>query len=93
MLFDALQRALNGVRALLTPRALNDDMQSEMREHLDRATERFMARGLSRDGARTAARREFGNMTVVQEEARDARGTAWMDALRGDLRPSAARHR
>ncbi len=61
-------------------------MQSEMHQHLDRATERFMARGMSRDEARLAARKEFGNVSVIQEDARDARGARWMDALAGDMR-------
>src|SRR5688500_17194703 len=83
---EPLLRAIRRVRAILTPRALNDDMQAEMREHLDRATERLIARGMSAKDARLAARREFGNVTVIQEEARDARGARWMDSLRGDLR-------
>ena len=61
-------------------------MQEEMREHLDRATERYMARGMSPIDARLAARREFGNIGVLQEEARDARGARWLDALASDLR-------
>ena len=42
-------------------------MQEEMREHLERATERFVARGMSPADARLAARREFGNVAVLQE--------------------------
>ena len=61
-------------------------MQAEMREHLDRATERFIARGMSRADARLAARREFGNVGVLQEEARDARGGRWVEALIADVR-------
>jgi predicted permease len=61
-------------------------MQEEMREHLARAAARYEARGLSPDEARHAAQREFGNETVLQEEARDARGARWVDELAGDLR-------
>src|SRR6185503_3535900 len=86
MTIDTILRGMRRLRAILTPRALNDDMQAEMREHLDRATERLVARGMSPEDARIAARREFGNVTVIQEEARDARGDRWMDSLRGDLR-------
>lgn len=86
MPIDILLRVIHRVRAILTPRALNDDMQAEMREHLDRATDRLIARGMSPDAARLAARREFGNVTAIQEEARDARGARWVDSLRGDLR-------
>ncbi len=61
-------------------------MQDEMREHLDRAVERLVARGMSPADARIEARREFGNVTVIQEDARDARGARWMTELAGDLR-------
>ena len=61
-------------------------MQDEMASHLDKAVARYMARGLSRDEARIEALREFGNVTHLQEQSRDARGWQWLDALRGDLR-------
>src|SRR5512133_3825899 len=79
-------RGLRRLRAILNPNALNDDMQAEMREHLHRATERLIARGMSPDDARIAARREFGNATVIQYEARDARGAPCIDSVLGDLR-------
>src|SRR5687768_15782129 len=79
------RRALLRLRAVFGRRALESDMQAEMREHLDRAIERLTARGMSRDEARLAARREFGNVAALQEEARDARGMRWIDDLRGDL--------
>ncbi len=73
-------------RAVLGRRALEQDMQDEMRAHLEQATERYMARGMAELDARLAARREFGNLTVLQEESRDARGARWVDALGGDMR-------
>ena len=66
-------------------------MQREMAQHLDQATNRLARRGLSRDEARNAAIREFGNMTYHKEEARQARGTRWLDALAADSR-YAVRH-
>src|SRR5688500_13623497 len=81
-----LRRAFLRMRAGCGRRKLNDEMQAEMREHLDRATERLIARGMSPDDARLEARREFGNLTVIQDDAGDARGARWVDALAGDLR-------
>ena len=81
-----LRNAFLRLRALLGRPSLDDDMQAEMRQHLERATERLMARGLSREAAVLEARREFGNRSIVQEDARDARGMRWVDAFRGDLR-------
>src|ERR671915_601035 len=74
------------LRAIVARRALERDMQDEMREHLDRATERYVARGMSPADARLAARLEFGNVAVLQEEARDARGARWVETLIGDTR-------
>src|SRR5687768_9715439 len=81
-----LRRAARALRSIFGRPAVDDDMQSEMRQHLDSATERFMARGMSREEARLAARKEFGNVSVIQEDARDARGARWIDALAGDMR-------
>ena len=74
------------VRAVIARRAFERDLQEEMRAHLERSTERLVARGMSPADARLAARREFGNVAVLQEEARDARGARWVDALVGDVR-------
>ena len=61
-------------------------MQEEMAAHLAQATERFVARGMSRADAFRAAGREFGSVGVIQEDARDARGGQWIDGMRRDLR-------
>lgn len=83
---SALRWAMLRLRAIFFRRALDDDMQTEMRQHLERTIERYVARGMSLTDARLAARREFGNLTGLQEESRDARGARWVDALGGDLR-------
>src|SRR5262245_47690931 len=74
------------IRALVNLGANERDMQDEMRQHIDRATERLMARGLSPRDARAEASREFGNMGAIQEEARDVRGWRWLSDLGQDVR-------
>jgi hypothetical protein len=81
----ALTRVRLWLRAILGRRRLEREMQAEIQEHLDRATARLVAGGLSPEDARLAARREFGNVSVLQEPARDARGARWVDAVAGDL--------
>src|SRR5688572_2353916 len=61
-------------------------MQDEMRLHLERRIQALVGRGMSPAAARDAARREFGNVSLHQEEGRDARGTQWLDTLLGDIR-------
>ena len=76
----------NFLRALFRHDAMNREMNDEMRLHLAQSTERLMARGMSRADAEMAARREFGNVGVLTEEGRDARGASWVETLRGDVR-------
>jgi predicted permease len=81
-----IRRALHRLRAIFGRGTLNDDMQAEMRQHVESATARFIAGGMTPEDARLAAKREFGNVTALQEESRDARGSRWVDELGGDLR-------
>jgi predicted permease len=74
------------VRAFLRRRWIERDMQAEMAQHLARAAERYVERGLSPSEARNAARREFGNVGLHQENARDAGPARWMDSVGADIR-------
>ena len=74
------------LRALLRRGTLDREMQDEMHQHLEQRTAVLAARGMTPDEARLAARREFGNVGVLQEEGRDAHGTQWLDSLIGDVR-------
>ena len=81
-----LLRLRGWIRALLRHDTVEREMHDEMRLHLDRAVERLMARGLSHDAARAEARREFGNVAFIQEQARDARGVRWLEDAVQDAR-------
>jgi predicted permease len=86
-----LNRIRLWVRSVVMRRRLEREMQEEMAGHLEKSTARLMARGLPAEEARREAVREFGNVTYLQEEARFARGTRWLDELVGDVR-FAVRH-
>jgi putative ABC transport system permease protein len=79
-------RVLSLLRATIRRRAAEREMQEEMSAHLAQATERFVSRGMSPELAELAARREFGNVGVIQEESRDARGGRIVDDTAQDLR-------
>lgn len=81
-----LRRTALQLRSVLGRGRLAREMDEEMRAHLELATDRYIARGLSPHDARAAARREFGNLPMIEDEAREARGARWLDALGGDLR-------
>jgi len=63
-----------------------DDFQEEIEEHLESIVEGYVARGMSPQAAREAARREFGNPTRVAEQARESWTFQFGDALMQDLR-------
>jgi putative ABC transport system permease protein len=74
------------VRALLRSNAVDDDLRGEMAEHIERLAAEQMARGLSPQAAYDAARREFGPVTQLMEQSRDARGVTLLTTLAHDLR-------
>jgi hypothetical protein len=83
---NPFRQALLRMRAVAARRALERDMHDEMREHLARAAERLVARAMSPAEAAHAARREFGNVALLQEEGRQARGAQWVGELAADIR-------
>ena len=56
MTIPFLKALMLRVRAVFRRRTVEDDMQAEMREHLDRATDRLVARGMSPEDARLAVK-------------------------------------
>src|SRR5262245_18758793 len=81
-----LHRLALHLRTVFRRQALDRETREEMEAHLAQATARLMTRGLSLEAAQLAARREFGNVGVLEEEARDARGARWIESVVGDVR-------
>ena len=82
-MFDRLRLRL---RALFRPRFMSDELDEELRYHLERETERNIARGMSPNDAALAARRGFGNPTQLKEQVRDSWGRRWVERLIQDTR-------
>ena len=74
------------MRALVRADAVDRELAEEMREHLERLDAGVRARGMTPDAAREAARREFGPVTQLVEESRDARGMMWIVNAWQDVR-------
>ena len=66
--------------------ALDRDLDEEMRIHLDMQTEENRAGGMDAEEARYAARRQFGNPTLLKESGREAWGWVFLDRLAQDVR-------
>jgi hypothetical protein len=58
------------VRGLFSQRRQDDAFNDEIQAHLDLLKERYVRQGMSAGEANTAARRQFGNVTLVQEKQR-----------------------
>ena len=74
------------LRALLRSDAVDAELGDEMREHLEHLVEEHVARGMTPDRAREAARRGFGPVTQLMEESRDARGVAVLITIAQDMK-------
>src|SRR5882757_10317576 len=64
---------MNWLKQLFSRRRLYNDLSEEIRAHLDEKIEELVAAGMPRKEATTAARREFGNLTLVEQDSR----TVW----------------
>jgi predicted permease len=77
------------VRGLLRGDAIEQDIDLELRSHIELATEAHIASGLAPDEARRRAVRSFGHLESVKEAARDVRKGGLLDVLAQDLRVGA----
>jgi hypothetical protein len=62
---------MNRLRQLFSRRRMYGELSEEIREHLEEKAEELVAGGMSREEAAYAARREFGNVSLVEENGRD----------------------
>jgi predicted permease len=81
-----IMNPLRKLRALFAKEKLDAEMAAEMRAHLEQQTAENLARGMSADEARYAARCAFGGAEQIKERARDQRGWRWLDQLAQDFR-------
>jgi putative ABC transport system permease protein len=74
------------LRSVFRRDRVEDELDEELRDHLERRIEADVARGVAPEEARYAALRAMGGLDQRKEECRDARGTQLLDQLRQDLR-------
>lgn len=78
-------RLLRRLRDLLHRRAVEQDLDDELRDHIAQQTALNIARGMRPDAARTAALAAFGGIEAHKETVRDARGFRLFDDTARDL--------
>lgn len=79
-------KLLRQLRALFHKEQLDAEMSEELRAHLEMQEAENLAHGMHPEEARSAARRQFGGMEQVKEQARAQRGFAWLGTLGQDVR-------
>jgi predicted permease len=62
---------MNWLKQLFSRRRLYRELSEEIQAHLDEKVEELVAKGMSRDEAMQSARREFGNLGLIEENSRE----------------------
>jgi predicted permease len=66
-----------------------NELAESIREHLEEQIENLMEDGLSREEATHAARREFGNVTLIEERSREVWQWPRLESVLGDAKYAA----
>ena len=74
------------LRALFAPGRVERDLHDEISFHIARETRKLIDGGMPPEDARITAQARFGSATVVADECRDERGTAFVDNTVRDVR-------
>ena len=74
------------MRQLFSRKQLYSELSEEIQAHLDEKVEEFVADGMSRDEAVRFARREFGNVQLIEENSREVWGWPSVESVLLDIR-------
>lgn len=80
---------LRRLKALFRPRQLEQELDDEIRLHLELQTRELISRGVPAEEAARRARVAFGGVERYKEAHRDARGVRWVEELGQDLKYAA----
>src|ERR1700740_1441585 len=74
------------LRGLLRIEKLERDLDEELRTHIEMRAADNMIAGMTPKEARYQARRQFGNVALMKEDARGMDIVMWMETARQNLR-------
>src|SRR5690348_3445406 len=74
------------IRSLLRRHQADSELDEELREHVARKTEGYVAKGMSARQARRQAMIDLGGVEQAKENCREARGTHFIESLAQDIR-------
>lgn len=74
------------LRTLFRREHVDAELDEELRDHLERQTEKYIRSGMAPEEARRRAQVMFGGAEQVRQQCREARGTRFVESLLQDLR-------
>jgi putative ABC transport system permease protein len=77
---------LNRLLAVFRNRKLDQDLEEELRSHLEMRAEDNVAEGMTEEAAHHDAARRFGNSALIKEATRGERIILWLETLWQDFR-------
>src|SRR6266436_5751475 len=83
---ESFRTFLQRLAALFRRRRLDDDLDDELRSHLEMSIDLNLRKGMTPENARAEARRSFGGIEQTKESYRDQRGIPIIETTLQDLR-------
>ncbi len=77
---------MSWLRRIFGRKRLYSELSEEIRVHLDEEVEELVASGMKREEAEHAARQEFGNVMLTEENARETWRWPWLENFLIDIR-------
>jgi predicted permease len=74
------------LRVLFRHKAVEEELDDELRFHFEREVEKYRKRGMSESEARRQARLAFGGQEQAKEDCREARGTSFIELTLDDTK-------
>src|SRR5881275_2057003 len=74
------------LRSLFRWAQADQEVDDELRDHLERKTEEYVAQGMTQEEAHRRARLDLGGVEQTKEKCRDARRVNWIQDFIQDLR-------
>src|SRR5258707_4788283 len=82
MLSDLIFR----LRSLFRRSAVENELDDELRFHIEQQVEKHVRAGLTREEAARQTRLQFGGLGQGEEDCRESRGVAFLEAAAQDVR-------
>src|SRR5437016_12111583 len=73
------------LRSLFRRRQVDQELEDELRDHVERKTEEYVAQGMTQEEAHRCARLDLGGIEQTKERCRDARRVNWIQDFVQDL--------